>query len=267
MEMPLITELFLNAKAALGDYLKFATIAFILFYFLLKKPLWFRKIQPKMPKLSDYRRDVLYSMLTVAIIAVFSTLTFNYLRAYTNLYDDISEYGIAYYAFSSLWIFFLHDTYFYWTHRAIHHPKLFKQVHLLHHKSHNPSPWTAYALHPLEAILEAAFLPLMAFTLPLHTGLVSLYFVVFIIYNVYLHLGFELFPKGFHKTWIGRYFNTSVSHNLHHDKFHGNYGLYFLFWDRLMGTVREDYDTVYEKTTDGEIDLSFLSKQKRERLL
>ena len=41
---------------------------------------------------------------------------------------------------------------------------------------------------------------------------------------------------------IGKWINTSVSHNQHHQKFNGNYGLYFLFWDRWMGTLRNDYD-------------------------
>ena len=27
---------------------------------------------------------------------------------------------------------------------------------------------------------------------------------------------------------------------MHHEKFHGNYGLYFTIWDRLCGTLRPD---------------------------
>ena len=147
---------------------------------------------------------------------------------------------------------FLHDTYFYWMHRAMHHPTLYKHVHLVHHKSTNPSPWTAYAFHPLEAFLEVMILPLIAFTFPVHAPAIGLFFLFQIAYNVYGHLGFELYPKGFHKHWLGRWVNTSVAHNLHHKKFHGNFGLYFLFWDRLMGTMREDYDTTYEETTESE---------------
>ena len=41
--------------------------------------------------------------------------------------------------------------------------------------------------------------------------------------------------------------NTSVSHNLHHQYFKGNYGLYFTIWDRLMGTMRADYDISFEE--------------------
>jgi sterol desaturase/sphingolipid hydroxylase (fatty acid hydroxylase superfamily) len=33
---------------------------------------------------------------------------------------------------------------------------------------------------------------------------------------------------------------------MHHQYFKGNYGLYFLFWDRIMGTLREDYDARFD---------------------
>ncbi len=144
---------------------------------------------------------------------------------------------------------FLHDTYFYFMHRMMHHPKLYRKIHLVHHKSTNPSPWTAYAFHPIEGVLEALILPLIAFTLPVHISSFGLFFLFQIFYNVYGHLGFELYPKGFHKTIIGKWINTSVAHNLHHKKFNGNYGLYFLFWDRMLGTIREDYDVTFDTTT------------------
>ena len=32
------------------------------------------------------------------------------------------------------------ETHFYWTHRLLHVPWLYKNVHYLHHKSHNPGP-------------------------------------------------------------------------------------------------------------------------------
>ncbi len=131
----------------------------------------------------------------------------------------------------------------------MHHPTLFRYIHLVHHKSTNPSPWTAYAFHPFEAVLEVMILPILAFSLPIQSMALSWFFLFQIMYNVYGHLGFELLPGGFHKTWVGRYINTSVAHNLHHERFTGNYGLYFLIWDRLMGTIRKDYDETYEVTT------------------
>lgn len=140
----------------------------------------------------------------------------------------------------------MHDTYFYWAYRIMHHPWLFKMIHLVHHKSTNPSPWAAYAFHLFEAIVESLIFVIFLFTIPIHSIHLMTFFVFSLVYNVYRHLGFEIYPKGFNEYWLGKWMNTSVSHNLHHQYFKGNYGLYFTIWDRLMGTLRPDYDTAFE---------------------
>ena len=230
-------------------YFFFAGFAFLMFYVIFKKPMWYRKVQKKLPKMTDYTRDITYSLISVTIFATVGLLTFFVFREDTNTYLNISDYGLGYYIFTWVWMLFIHDTYFYWMHRMMHLPFFYKRIHLVHHKSTNPSPWTAYAFHPLEAVLEVAILPIIAFTLPVHLPAIGLFFLFQIAYNVYGHLGFELYPQGFHQTKIGKWVNTSVAHNLHHKKFHGNYGLYFLFWDRMMGTMREDYDEAFVETT------------------
>ena len=123
----------------------------------------------------------------------------------------------------------LHDTYFYWTHRAMHHPKIYRHVHLVHHLSQNPSPWAAFAFHPFEAVIEAGIVVLIAFLFPFHLSALLTFLLFMTVYNAYGHLGFELYPIKFHASWIGRWINTSVIHNKHHEKFNGNYGLYFCF--------------------------------------
>ncbi len=264
MEMTFFEFWTKEAVGIVTDYFKFATAAFVIFYILLKKPMWFRKVQKKLPKITDYGRDIMYSMISVLIFATVALLVFYYGGDYTNQYDNISDYGWPYYIVSWVFMFAIHDTYFYWMHRAMHHPFLFKHVHLVHHKSTNPSPWTAYAFHPIEGFLEAMIVPLIAFTIPTHTNALGLFLLFQIMYNVYGHLGFELYPKGFHKTMVGKYVNTSVAHNLHHDKFDGNYGLYFLIWDRWFGTVRTDYDATYEETTEGEVRQEHTPEPARE---
>lgn len=248
-DYPLLRQWLYEVQGIVSDYFFYASIAFVLFYVVLKKPLWFRKIQKKLPKLSDYGRDILYSLISVTIFATMAVLCFDYLANYNHLYYKMSDYSWGYYVFTWVFMILVHDAYFYWIHRLMHHPVLFKHVHLVHHKSTNPSPWTAYAFHPLEGFLEALIIPILAFSIPIHIGAVSTFFLFQIAYNVYAHLGFELYPKWLNRTWIGRYIGTSVAHNLHHDKFHGNYGFYFLFWDRLMGTLRTEYDEVFEETT------------------
>ena len=88
----------------------------------------------------------------------------------TALYSDLSAYGYWYVPVSVFLYLFLHDTFFYWTHRLMHHPRLFATMHKTHHMSNNPTPWAAFSFHPWESILTAFFLPLLVFVIPLHAG-------------------------------------------------------------------------------------------------
>jgi lathosterol oxidase len=97
--------------------------------------------------------------------------------------------------------------------------------------------------------VEIGIYPIFLFTIPIHYLHFIIFFLFSIIYNVYGHLGFELYPAGFNRTSIGKWINTSVSHNQHHQYFKGNYGLYFTFWDRMMGTLRTDYDQKFDQVT------------------
>ena len=65
--------------------------------------------------------------------------------------------------------------------------------------------------------------------------------------GIILGTGLGMYPKGFSRHWFGKWINTSVSHNQHHQYFKGNYSLYFTFWDRMMGTLRNDYEQRFEE--------------------
>jgi sterol desaturase/sphingolipid hydroxylase (fatty acid hydroxylase superfamily) len=61
------------------------------------------------------------------------------------------------------------------------------------------------------------------------------------VYNVYGHLGYEIYPRWLVNSRLGRWLNTSTNHNMHHQYFKGNYGLYFRFWDEAFGTTHPQY--------------------------
>ena len=231
-------------------YYLVAAIAFVLFYIILKRKVFFSKIQQKTPGVRDYFREIAYSSFTILIFGVIVVvLNLPSIAPYTTRYKDIGEHSQLYYYFAFPVMFIMHDTYFYFTHRIMHHKLLFRWFHLVHHQSTNPSPWAAYAFHPLEAIVEQGIVVVFYFTLPIHITHLAIFFLMSIIYNVYGHLGYELYPHGFNKTLIGKWINTAISHNQHHQYFKGNYGLYLLFWDRILGTIREDYDAHFEEVT------------------
>lgn len=229
-------------------------IAFILFYWLLRKRIAWKKIQAKFPRSKDYWREIGFSTLSILIFVLPPLIILHTpeIRQHTRFYMDPPQHGWLWFGFAFILMMLMHDTYFYWMHRFIHHPRLFKWVHLVHHRSTNPSPWAAYAFHPLEAVLESMIFVIFLFTIPITGWHLLVFFALSLTYNVYGHLGYELYPAGTSKHWLGKWINTSVSHNMHHHYFKGNYGLYFLFWDRMMGTLRKDYDENFNEVTTRE---------------
>jgi Delta7-sterol 5-desaturase len=243
-----------------GDYLQIilnvgsryflvAGLAFLIFYILKRNTRSKTKIQNRFPQNKDYFREIGFSVTTILIFGVvpFVLLKNPEIRQYTTFYNRIEDRGWTWFFLAFPVMLIMHDTYFYWMHRIMHHPRLFRLFHLVHHRSTNPSPWAAYAFHPLEAVFEVGIFVIFLFTIPMHFLHFVLFFLFSIIYNVYGHLGWELYPKGFSRHWLGKWINTSVNHNQHHQYFKGNYGLYFLFWDRMMGTIREDYDNRFDE--------------------
>ncbi len=243
-------RLLLIFSIILFRYLILASLAYLVFYVIRRRAIFFRKIQRSLPLFNDYKREVLYSFSTAVIFSVMGYLFFfGPLSGYTHVYREISRFGWGYFTFSILLTLVVHDTYFYWTHRWMHRPAVFRYLHKVHHLSTNPSPWAAMAFHPLEAIVEFGIVALVPFLYPIHPLAIAVFLLIMMIYNVYGHLGYELYPRSFSRSRVGRWINTSVSHNQHHEYFTGNYGLYFLWWDRWMGTIREDYDSAFEEVT------------------
>jgi len=145
----------------------------------------------------------------------------------------------------------LHDAYFYWTHRVLHHRWLFK-VHSVHHRSRNPSPWAAYAFHPIEALIQAAFLPLALALLPAHVTVLFIVMVHMMLRNALGHSGVEIYPQGAVRRWPWSWLTSTTHHHLHHQRLEANFGLYFVWWDRWLGTQYMDYEEVFDSVTQDE---------------
>ncbi len=232
-------------------YLVIAGLAALVFYAWRRERRIETKIQPRWPRAADYRREIAYSLLTFAVFVATGQLVLNGpLREFHQLYGDVAEYGWTWFVLSIPVVLVLHDTWFYWMHRLIHHRLLYRRAHLVHHKSINPTPWASFSFHPIEAVLEALGILFQVFLIPLHPGVLAIAMLLMTVYNVYGHLGWELYPRGFASHPIGRFVNTSVAHNQHHAKARNNYGLYFLWWDHWMGTRDEGYEAAFDAATE-----------------
>lgn len=231
-------------------YFIIAGIAYFTCYRWKNRKLAHLKIQQKFPETKQLRNEIFFSILTLQIYsAAVGIVLFWYKKGITKIYLDVNDYGVFYLTISMVLMIVLHDTYFYWTHKLMHTSKWLYQFHKIHHQSHNPTPWAAFAFHPVEAIISLGIIPLIIFTIPTHPMALLLFLSFMTIYNVLVHLGYEIFSKNFINHSIGKWQNTATNHNLHHQiggRF--NYGFYFSIWDRVMGTYKENKNI---KKTEG----------------
>jgi Delta7-sterol 5-desaturase len=246
-------------------YVAIAGVAFVSCYLVFRKRMLRSKIQRRLATRRDFSREVIHSTLSTVVFAVIAYIViYTPIRQYTRIYPHLSDHSQWWFWTSVVLGLVIHDTYFYWMHRLLHHKWLFRHVHALHHRSTNPSPWAAYSFHFAEAWIEGAVLLVIALLLPIHP-IALLYFTVsaFVI-NVYGHLGYEIIPLFLRKTVIFEIVNTSVHHNLHHSKCKGNYGLYFRIWDRLMGTEHPKYIEEFDRVQIERSRQKATSRQKVE---
>lgn len=236
----------------LAQYLSFATSAYLIFWFVLRHRMKGRKLSRReWPKSSQLFREAIFSSATqVVFVSIDVWVAYIVPQSAANSYSEISQHGWLYYAFIVALIFILHDTYFYWAHRMMHHPKLYHRIHSLHHESTDPTPFSAFHFHPFEAVLEGsaaiAMLAIFCF-LPWHASIPLIWGYGQLTLNVIGHLGYEIFPPWWNKARGLRYKTTGMHHYLHHQLVSGNYGLYFRWWDKLCGTEFPDYEKRYDR--------------------
>ncbi len=202
------------------------------------------------PAARDMRRELVYSLSSMFVFAALGCAAFALVvSGHAAIYRDPARHGWLWLACSLPALLLWHDFYFYWTHRLLHHRWFFRHVHGVHHRSRNPSPWAAYSFHPLEALVNGLVTPLALLAVPLHWSVLLAFALHQIIRNAHGHLAVETMPRGFarHPLW-GR-LTTTTHHHLHHETAHGNYGLWFTWWDRWCGTERPDYLARFDTVT------------------
>lgn len=157
-------------------------------------------------------------------------------RGWTRIYEDPTAYPWWWMPLSLLGFLLAHDAWFYWTHRAMHDPRLFRRMHAVHHASRPPTAWAAMSFHPLEAITGAIVVPGLVFLIPIHVSMLAAVLTIMTIMGVTNHMGWEAFPRAIVHGPAGRWLITASHHQRHHRDYRCNYGLYFRLWDRLCRT-------------------------------
>ncbi len=159
-------------------------------------------------------------------------------HGWTQIYADPGAHPLWWMPASLVVYLVAHDSWFYWTHRWMHRPAVFRAIHAVHHASRPPTAWAAMNFHPVEAAIVGLFIPALVFVVPIHAGVLVAVLVIMTVMGVTNHMGWELFPRGLVTSRVGHWLITASHHQRHHEQYRCNYGLYFRLWDHLAGTDR-----------------------------
>ena len=226
------------------------TLAFWLaLHVLLRRRLSHRLISA-WPRPGDVRREIVYSassllLYTMGAAAILGLLAIDRVE----IYAEPLKHGLAWLLLSLPVLIVWQDMSFYFTHRLMHTRWMFRHVHGVHHRSREPSPWAAYAMHPVEALVNGG-VPLLALAVvPVQEQVLGLFVLHQVLRNVHGHAAVESLPRGFARHWFWGRFTSTTHHHLHHETAQGNYGLWFTWWDRVFGTERADYLKRFDQAT------------------
>jgi sterol desaturase/sphingolipid hydroxylase (fatty acid hydroxylase superfamily) len=247
-----------RAATDAGRYIVFAVLTWGILWVLLQAPLRRRKIREAQPSSRQMAVEFLISLRSVALFssAWVGTVMLDRLGLYP-MSDAADHWGLLWLWDSLAVMILAHDAYYYWVHRAMHLPRFFRAFHLRHHRSHNPSPFTAYSFDLREAALMVTFVMVWPMVFPTEWSAVSLFVLHQIFRNTILHCGYELMPATADGRPMFDWLTTTTHHDLHHADTRSNYGLYFTWWDRWMGTENPAYYPAFARAVRKDPELEF----------
>ena len=229
-----------------GRYFLFSGIFYFIFYSKDSNKWADRKVNKANFKEGQLRKEMKYSTINAFIFAIVAMLTvLLWQKGIMKVYVNIDEYPLWYLPASLVIYLFLQETYYYWIHRWMHFPKVFKIVHLVHHQSKISSPFTAFSFHPIEGLLQAIILPVLFLFVPIHLYVLIIILTIMSITSVINHLGIEIYPKKSY-SWFAKWVIGASHHSLHHTRTTYNYGLFFTIWDRWLHTESEGFEEVFK---------------------
>ncbi|NBW11093.1 MAG: sterol desaturase family protein [Caulobacteraceae bacterium] len=196
-----------------------------------------RQLNREKPSRALIAHEIRFSLISTPIYAFPAAVALEAWKAGgTKLYLDPAAYPLWWLPVSFVGLLVVQDTHYYWTHRLLHRREVFKWAHAAHHRSREPSPFASFAFDPVEAALTAWLLPALTFLIPLNVWMLAALLTVMTAAAVLNHAGRELWPDAWVRSGPGARLITATHHSRHHTHMKTNYGLYFRFWDRVMGT-------------------------------
>ena len=191
---------------------------------------WGRVLDPRSLLPGQLRRELRESVVSILIFGVGLLFPWLLLRlGWARLAADASPLRLA---AEILVLFLWNELHFYASHRLLHTAPL-RRFHGDHHRSHVATPWSTYALHPIEALLLGS-VPIIPMLLHDFSFAALVCLPVFsIVLNNLGHANYEFSRRPSAHGWLG----ASRRHHLHHACYNGNYGFLLEVFDRWAGSV------------------------------
>lgn len=239
---------------ALKDYFIVCGATFGLFYLVLRRRLASRKITQKPTGLKSPLKEIGRTIISALLgkgplIVALGYLAYSGVIPQKLIYTKVEQHGWLYLALTIVFDLLFFDLWFYLSHRFLLHSRLgYKYIHIVHHRSIDPTPFARNSVHPVEGMGNAIFHILPIFILPHHPLAILISTQLKGLVGVMGHLGYEMFWSGFTRHRIFRYFVTPVHHHLHHStSFKTNFS-FLINYDLIFGTLYRDYHDAFETT-------------------
>jgi Delta7-sterol 5-desaturase len=252
-----ITMQYLSAFwGAIQDYLMVCGAAFVVFYVVLRTRLAHRKITPKPTSLGaplrEIGRTIVSNLLGKApLVVLLAYLAHEHLIPAKWIYTSIDDRGWPYFALTVVFDVLFFDLWFYLSHRFLLHSRfVYRHIHIVHHRSVDPTPFARNAVHPLEGVCNGIFHVLPVFILPHHPVAILVATQLKGLVGIWSHLGYETFWSGFTRHPVLRYFVTPVHHHLHHAKSVRTNFSFLINYDLVFGTLDPNYHDAFEATVN-----------------
>jgi lathosterol oxidase len=235
-------ELFSEYLSTLTQTVIFAIILYftlcsISFFFFFK---WNKeKFLPNFNGKLLILNDIKWSMINIIVEGIIVSALRMTLPRFSYIYYDVNDYGYAYLIISILLHICFDETFTYWIHRIFHTNRfLYKNLHQIHHRSVDVTPFSGFAFHPIDALGQALPTFVSCYFFPLHFNVLLVFSFMTTIWAISIHDNVPALPF--------KLFLYSTHHTIHHEvgigKFR-NYGKFTSVWDRLAGTY-EDPDRI-----------------------
>lgn len=229
-DLPLAAVFLMSSAGFLFIYFAWGGAAWLATTRLFPRLGWGHPLAEMRHNTGQVAREIRSSLVSIAIFGGWGVVTV--LAARRGWVPVLWEPRWARVPLELLVLVLWNEAHFFAIHRLLHTRWLMRRVHRDHHRSLRATPFSTYAMHPLEAaLLGSVMFCLMPF-FTLSVASLFLFPMVSLALNNLGHMSYDLVPglSEWHPLAATR------RHALHHSRVAGNYGFLLPVFDWLFGT-------------------------------